>query len=128
MRMSIDEFKKRFPHLAKEILEGENSKISLRIERHHLLPDPWRGYTPGVSDYLRRCKSVSEALEVISYLEKRGEISEEEAKEYREIIENKGLSFFGPPKEDDYYYKKAYEYWRKLARRKVGEGRKLSGP
>ncbi|MET1160692.1 MAG: DUF2095 family protein [Thermoprotei archaeon] len=112
--MSIDEFKKKFPHLAREILGDEGVSIKVRFERRKL-PDPWRGYIPGPVDYIRRCKTIEEALEVIDYLEKRGEISHEEAEEYRRLLKEKGLSYFGPFKEDDYYYKKAYEYWRKLA-------------
>ncbi len=114
MRISIDEFRKKFPNLAKEILEEENIGLTIEIEnKREKIPDPWRGYLPGPIDYLRRCKTIEEALEVIDYLEKHGEITNEEAQQYREILSEYGLEYFGPRKDDDYYYKKASEYWRK---------------
>jgi hypothetical protein len=111
MRISIDEFRKRYPHLAKELSE-ENMDIVLQVDRWPV--DPWRGYVPSVEDYLRRCNTADEAYEVIDYLEKHGRLNSEEASRYRSILKEKGLSAFGPHKEDDYYYRKAREYWRKM--------------
>ncbi len=113
MKMSIDEFRKKFPHLAREILDEEGIGLTISVDSKKMIPDPWRGYTPGPRDYIRRCKSVEEALEVIDYLEKHGEITKEEADEYRSILKKHGLEYFGNKKGDDYYYKKAYEFWRK---------------
>lgn len=125
MRMSIDEFKKKFPHLAREILEDEGIGLTIEINRDDKpVLDPWRGYLPTLQDYIRRCKTIEEAYEVIDYLEKRGEITSEEAHEYRVLLKKYGLEYFGPRKEDDYYYKKAREYWSKLRMRKR---RELSG-
>jgi len=115
VEMGIDEFKKRFPHLAREILGDEIPGLVIEFEREETYPDPWRGYVPSVEDYLRRCNTIEEAYEVIDYLEKHGEITHEEAENYRNILREHGLSYFGPKKEDDYYYKKAREYWLKLA-------------
>ncbi len=120
MRINVDEFRRKYPNLAREILDGEGLGINLVIDRReYRLDDPWRGYMPGIEDYLRRCRNVEEAYEVIMYLEKQGEISSEDAKRYREIIEKHGLEYFGPRKEDDYYYRKAHEYWRKKSRKKT---------
>uniref|UniRef100_A0A7J3PKP6 DUF2095 domain-containing protein n=1 Tax=Staphylothermus marinus TaxID=2280 RepID=A0A7J3PKP6_STAMA len=116
MRMSIDEFRKKYPNLAREILDNEGLSLTIKFEnKEYVLDDPWRGYIPKVDDYIRRCKTVDEAVEVIDYLEKNGEITSDEARSYREILREKGLEYFGPRKTDDYYYKKAYEYWRKRA-------------
>ncbi len=112
--MSIDEFKKRFPFLAREMLEAGGEDLELVIER--LPPDPWRGYVPTVEDYLRRCNTIDEAMEVLDYLEKHGKITSEEAEYYRGLIREKGLEAVGPHKEGDYYYKKAVEYWNMLKR------------
>lgn len=109
--MDIREFKKKYPHLYKEITSDETPSITLSVEK--AFDDPWRGYIPGVVDYLRRAKSVDEALSVLDYLVRHGEITEEEAREYREKILSEGLEAFGPRKEDGFYYKKAVEYWRK---------------
>lgn len=122
MKMSIDEFRKRFPHLAKEMLDDNELEITVHFDdvESDVKPiDPWHNYTPTVVDYIRRCKTVEEAYEVIDYLEKRGEISSDEARMYREKLEKEGLRSFGPMKEDDYYYKEAYNYWRKLSKKKT---------
>ncbi len=114
MKINIDELKKKYPHLAKELLEKPEGDLVLTVRKP--LPDPWRGYLPGPIDYIRRCKSREEAIKVVDYLEKHGEITKEEADELRNIINNKGLEFFGPHKRDNYYYRKAVEYWKKLAK------------
>ncbi|MEM1774991.1 MAG: DUF2095 family protein [Desulfurococcaceae archaeon] len=106
----IEEFKKKFPWLAKEILEGETEKITLRVKTG--LPDPWRGYVPTVVDYIRRCKTVDEAFKVIEYLLRRGELTTEEAEELKRKLESGGIEAFGGRKEDDYYYKQARKYWQ----------------
>jgi len=118
MRMSIEEFKKKYPNIAKELFsedKPEGSSIDLRFETP--LTDPWRGYLPGPIDYIRRAKSIEEALKVIDYLEEHGEITLDEAQMYREKLLKEGLEAFGPRKEDNYYYRKAMEYWRKMSLR-----------
>ncbi|NPA97784.1 MAG: DUF2095 domain-containing protein [Crenarchaeota archaeon] len=120
MKMKTEDFKKKFPHLAKEIL-SDDQQLTLRVDIK--MPDPWRGYTPGIEDYIRRCRTVDEALKVVDYLEKRGEINHAEADNYRKLLCEKGLSYFGPRKEDDYYYKKARDFWKKMRRKSIGEQR-----
>jgi hypothetical protein len=112
----IEEFKKRFPHLAEEILSGKTKSIRLKV---HII-DPWRGYVPTVVDYIRRCKTIEEAFEVLDYLVKRNELSLEEAEKYRELLRNGGIEAFGGRKEDNYYYKEARKFWAKLSRRAQG--------
>ncbi len=121
MKMKTEDFKKKFPHLAKEILNDEQ-QLTLRVDIK--MPDPWRGYTPGIEDYIRRCKTVDEALKVIEYLEKHGEINREEADNYKKLLREKGLSYFGPRKEDDYYYRKAQDFWNRLRRKSIDAQRR----
>ena len=83
VNMSIEEFRKRYPHLAKEILDGEGLNIKMKIRVKY---DPWRGFQPGVIDFIRRARNEKEALEVINYMEKRGEISHEEAEALRKQL------------------------------------------
>ncbi len=122
MRISIEEFRKKYPHLAREILDNEPAEYSdLELVFEKLPPDPWRGYTPTVTDYIRRCKTLDEAFEVIDYLEKHGELTHEDAEEYRRLLREYGLEYFGSRKEENYYYRKAVEYWyllNKLSRRR----------
>jgi hypothetical protein len=93
-----------FPNLIKEIVEGTDTTIKL----DRALPGSerkWAGYNPDAVDFLSRCKKDEEAHEVIDYLEKRGEISREEAEEYREKLEKEGLGAFGEHKDRDYYHR-----------------------
>lgn len=125
MRMDVEEFKKKYPNIAKELFSDykpEGSSIDVRFETP--LTDPWRGYLPGPVDYIRRAKSIEEAIKVIDYLEEHGEITSDEAQMYREKLLKEGLEAFGPRKEDNYYYKKAMEYWRKMSIRSSSGARR----
>ena len=104
VNMSIDEFRKKYPHLAKEILDGEGLYIRMKIKVKY---DPWRGFQPGVIDFIRRARNEKEALEVIDYMEKKGEISPKEAEALRKQLKERGLRSFGPRKYDGYYFKEA---------------------
>jgi len=61
------------------------------------------GYTPTAIDYIRRCTSVDEALEIIEYLKKRHEITVKECKKLSERLQKKGLSVFGTYKDSGFY-------------------------
>jgi hypothetical protein len=101
--MKRDEFKKRFPTLAKEMEEGKG-KADLEFEVEP--PKPQRkfaGYDPNVIDFIRRCSGEEEALEIIEYLRGREEITVEEADRLRRQLEEEGLRSFGPKKEPGYY-------------------------
>ena len=63
----------------------------------------FRGYTPGVIDFICRCKSNEEAEEIIEYLQKKGDITEETAKELKKQLHEKGLEFFGEHRTPGYY-------------------------
>ena len=101
--MKRDEFKKRFPALAKEMEEGKGkADLSFEVEP----PKPQRkfaGYDPNVIDFIRRCSGEEEALEIIEYLRGRGEITVEEADRLRRQLEEDGLRSFGSKKEPGYY-------------------------
>jgi len=93
-----------FPNLTKEIKEGSTKIVKL----DRALPGSqrkWAGFNPEAIDFLRRCTKKEEAHEVIDYLEKRGEISQEKADMFREKLENEGLSAFGKHKDQDFYHK-----------------------
>ena len=64
---------------------------------------PYSGYSPDVVDFLRRCTNEEEALEVIGFLEKRGEISEVHAREIRKQLRTKGVRSFGSKKSWGHY-------------------------
>jgi len=64
------------------------------------------GYDPTPIDYLRRCSNDEEALEVIKYLEERGEVDGKLSEELREQVRSLGVRSFGPLKEEGYYLRK----------------------
>ncbi|RLF01049.1 MAG: DUF2095 domain-containing protein [Thermoprotei archaeon] len=107
MDMDYKKFKKLFPHLAEEISRKEMC-ISISGVRWHEEEEEDELRNPGVISFIRRCRTEKEALEVIEWMEKRGEISKEYADDLRKQLKTRGLRSFGPFKEDGYYFKKYY--------------------
>jgi hypothetical protein len=119
--------KKMFPNLAKELENVENkvqidsvrkdaaqaeatatdAEEALVAEAENALPDKFRHYNPTVVDFIRRCDTFEQAEEIVAYLQKRGEITEDYACEVRMQLKRDGLRSFGPKKEHDYYFKES---------------------
>ena len=97
------DFKKLFPAISKELESSGSSAVEAREES---MDEPLRGFMPGPEDYLSRCKTDEEAMEVINFLHKRGEISGEVFDRLRRQVEECGVRSFGPLREDNYYLKK----------------------
>ncbi|XES76729.1 MAG: DUF2095 family protein [Candidatus Bathyarchaeia archaeon] len=117
--------RKMFPNLIRELENGENSvsidgvradakkaeavvtdvEETLIAEAEEALPDKFRHFNPTVEDFIRRCDTQDQAEEIICYLEKRGEITPEDACQVRAKLKKEGLRSFGPKKEADYYFK-----------------------
>ena len=103
-----ERFKRMFPHLAKEIEDGVMTfriggiRWSDRSEEFDELRNP------DVISFIRRCRTVEEAEQVIDFMEKRGEISKEYAEALRRQLHEKGLRSFGEYKPPGYYFKKYY--------------------
>ncbi|MCS7096522.1 MAG: DUF2095 domain-containing protein [Candidatus Bathyarchaeota archaeon] len=113
MELDWETFKKMFPNLAREIASG-NQKLpinSVRTEtsagENAASADMFRHYNPDVIDFIRRCDTNAQAEEIISYMERRGEISKEYAEELRKQLKEKGVRSFGTKKEENYYLKRA---------------------
>ena len=105
--MEMDEqFRRRFPHLAAELggvgtvhISGVRSSVEEGEKAAHDL----RGYSPGVVEFIRRCDSEEQALEIINYLEERKEIASEYASQLRRQLTEQGLRSFGPKREPGCY-------------------------
>jgi hypothetical protein len=112
--MDIDKkkFRKTFPNLAKELKVKEH-RIAITSVRSDLqtgeeaTSKKFDNYMPDVIDFIRRCNNEQQAEEIIGYLERRGEISQDYAKRLRKQLKEKGVRSFGSKKEDDYYLKQA---------------------
>jgi hypothetical protein len=103
-------FKKMFPKLSEELEDGE-SKVSIDSVRTNSesaeksMSNKFRNYNPTVVDFIRRCDTEAQAETIIAYLEKRGEVTKEYAKELRKQLKREGVRSFGPKKEENYYFK-----------------------
>lgn len=128
MSMAIDKrsLKKMFPHLYQELEEDSENKVTIDAvrdspeaaenaveiedvcEEEFLKPakpaDKLRHFNPSAIDFIRRCDTDKQAQEIISYLQKRGELTQEQAKELECTLKQKGVRGFGPKKEENYYF------------------------
>ncbi len=113
--MELDEktFRKLFPHLAEEVLSGKTKRVRIagvrwdvEVGEKAVSGESLSGYMPDVVDFIRRCRTVEEAEEIIAYLERRGEISKEYADRLRRQLKTRGLRSFGSWKEPGYYLKR----------------------
>ena len=126
--MAIDKeyLKKMFPNLYKEIESGD-AKIPIDALRKNpeeaeadiaecaeeevepevdtVTPDKLRHFNPGAVDFIRRCDTEGQAEEIICYLQKKGEITNEYAVELRCKLKRDGLRSFGPKKEENHYFR-----------------------
>ena len=108
MDMEKGRFKKLFPHLAEE-MESEENRVSIRSVRSEpetkekAVASTFEGYDPDIIDFLRRCDNDQQALEVINYMERRGEITKNYATKLKTQLKEKGIRSFGTKKSEDYY-------------------------
>ncbi len=112
--MEIDKksFKKMFPKLSDE-LELKENKVSIDSVRQDsdaaraTSSDVFSHFDPTVIDFVRRCETEKEAEDIIAYLENRGELTKEHAKQLRIQLKKEGVRSFGPKKAENYYLKKS---------------------
>jgi hypothetical protein len=103
--MDVDEARKEFPHLTKEI---EDKKMRVRIDSIRSDPDlvdkkSLSGFLPDAVDYIRRCETVEEAMQIIDFLEEHKELVLEEAVRLRAQLKAMGIKSFGSKKKPGYY-------------------------
>ena len=106
MKLTQKELEKMFPNIRKEIQDKTGSVSIDSVQTEPPESNPLRGYNPDVIDFLKRCENDGEGMEIIDFLEKRGEISPNYAMTLRTQLQEKGIRSFGPKKEADYYLKK----------------------
>ncbi len=88
--ITLENLKVNYPSLYKDMMDNGGDA------------DPFRGYIPGVFDYLARAKTEEECLEIIDYLEAKGELEPELAEELRRQTREEGPESFGT-REPGYY-------------------------
>jgi hypothetical protein len=134
--MAIDKksIKKIFPHLYDELETGE-VKVPINAVRKNPLeaeeaaigeecedcteeeltscnetPDKLRHFNPSAVDFIRRCDTEAQAEEIIAYLQKKGEITNENAQDLRCQLNRDGVRSFGSKKEEYYYFREGGIY------------------
>jgi hypothetical protein len=87
-------------------IEEDLEKESTLTEKIGSMSDPYKfaGYDPNVVDFIRRCDTIDQAMEIIDYLENIGDISTADGEKIRKQIELEGLRSFGPKKEKGFYF------------------------
>lgn len=104
-----EEFQKAFPSLAKEL--RDNSTQQYRIDGVRVMSEEpeatpkgeRKTFLPDIVDYIRRCDTVNQAIEIVDFLVKQKEITATDAKAIKSQLRSEGLRSFGSKKEKDYY-------------------------
>ena len=110
LRLDRKRLKERYPHLFKEIKSRRNY-VSIMSVRSNLSGQEsvdsrnFAGYDPDVVDFIRRCDTEEQAVEIIEYLRRRGELTDEYAEKLLDQLRREGVRSFGAKKERDYYLK-----------------------
>lgn len=95
-----EELKKKFPNIAKEMEESppeETPRLKVRT-------DP-SCYQPNVFDFLARCDNNKQAIEIVDYLEKRGELPNTEADALRHRISEHGVRSLVKKRAPGHYFR-----------------------
>ncbi len=109
-----DDFRKAFPALSRELEDGVTLEypidgVRIMSEGHGNQGDDGGTFLPNAIDYIRRCDTVPQAIEIIDYLVGRGELSTGQARNLKKQLKSEGLRSFGAKKEKDYYLKYGLE-------------------
>jgi hypothetical protein len=113
--MSDDkEFREKFPALTEELTSGDSTKF--RIDGVRTMSEepeeeaiPESTYMPDVVDYIRRCDTLNQAMEIIDWMVKQGELPLTKARDIKRQLKSDGLRSFGSKKEKDHYLRHGLE-------------------
>lgn len=103
--MNWELIKRKFPHIAAELEGSETEVVRISSVRSNPREAEKASFEPTAVDFIRRCDTEEQALEIIDFLESRNEIDHEYAEALRKQLKEKGLRSFGPKKEPGYYFK-----------------------
>ncbi len=105
----IDEetLREYFPAIYKDIkiTEAELEEENQRTKSGSKKIRKFRGYEPTIIDFICRCNTNDEAEEIITFMFKRGEISNTEREQLLKKLKEEGLESFGPHRGPGYYEK-----------------------
>jgi len=109
-----DEFRKSFPALSRELEGRETQEYSIdgvrtMSEDQDEQTADGETFLPNAIDYIRRCDTVPQAMEIVDYLFNRGELTTGQARDIKKQLKSEGLRSFGAKKEKDHYLKHGLE-------------------
>jgi len=94
--------RRRFPNMMSEVDERRSAvridAVRSKKEEAEKVAHNVQGYEPTAVDFIRRCDNDDQALEIISFLETKGDIDSGYAKQLREQLIRHGLRSFGKKK------------------------------
>ncbi|MDF1540038.1 MAG: DUF2095 family protein [Candidatus Thorarchaeota archaeon] len=103
-----DEFRRNYPNLTRELESG--STLEHKIDGVRTMSeeagDEAAGdgtFLPSVVDYIRRCDTVPQAMEIVDYMINRGELPAGQGRQIKAQLKTEGLRSFGAKKEKDHY-------------------------
>ncbi|MGQ4872914.1 MAG: DUF2095 family protein [Promethearchaeia archaeon] len=117
--------KNQFPNLIKEIVDHRTKVVNIEAIDYNIreIEKPPNNIknnnnsqeltNPGAIDFIRRCSTNEEAIEILDYLFKRNELSEADYNKYKKCIQEEGgleklINEHGGFKKPGYYFKKYY--------------------
>jgi hypothetical protein len=106
------DFEDAFPALSEEMDTGRTKQYKIdgvRTLSEDAESAPKDPFTPTVVDYIRRCDTVKQAIEIVEYLLKQGEISTGQAREIKKQLKANGVRSFGAKKESGHYLRQGIE-------------------
>lgn len=106
MRKQLKGFKKKCPNLAEEWGGTGTVRINAvrtSVKEAEKAAHSMQGYEPTIIDFIRRCENDDQALEIIAFLEERGEITSDYARRLRVQLVERGLGSFGRPRKPGCY-------------------------
>jgi hypothetical protein len=101
-----EEFRRRFPNLSRELAGPGTLRIDAvrsSLEEAEKAAHTLKGYEPTVIDFIRRCETEEQALEIIDFMERRKEISRDYAERLRNQLLRLGVRSFGKQKKPGSY-------------------------
>jgi hypothetical protein len=101
-----EEFRKKYRNLDEEF--GKSGTVKIQAVRSNVREAERaahcrQGYDPTAVDFIRRCENDGQALEIINFLERKGEIESSYAKRLRSQLVEHGLKSFGKRREPGCY-------------------------
>ncbi len=105
--MERKDFEEKFPTLSEEMTAGRTKTYRIDGVRQEMNESKSSGaretFLPDVVDYIRRCDTITQAMEIVEYMLKQGEITKSQATSIKRQLKSEGLRSFGAKKEKDYY-------------------------